>query len=119
MSLIQSLSRGLLGLGLMLLTVFLIAAFVALFWAQFETLNTIEQRLEAASPWLTALRITLITVTVAAWPHLVTWFVTDPAKREALLRARWRLAGWLVILEITLGQGLVAAFIASLVSLGA
>ena len=119
MNLARSLSRGLLGLALMLLTVFLIAAFVALFWAQFETLNTMEQRLEAASPWLTALRITLIAVTVAAWPYLVRRWVTDPARRAALLRARWRLAAWLVILEITLGQGLVAAFIATLAGAGA
>ena len=119
MSLRRSLSQGLLGLMLMLLGLFVLVSLAVLLWAQFESLDAIEGRLEAAAPWLTVMRISLIAAVVATWPHLVTWWVTDPSKRAALLRARWRLAGWLVILEITLGQGLVGAFIAGLMAPGA
>ena len=119
MNLARSLSQGLLGLMLMLLGLFVLVGLAVLLWAQFESLDAIEGRLEAAGPWLTVMRISVIAAVVATWPRLVTWWVVDPARRAALLRARWRLAGWLVILEITLGQGLVGAFIASLMAPGA
>lgn len=119
MSLRRSLYQGLLGLMLMLIGLFVLVGLAVLLWAQFESLDAIERRLKVVAPWLTVMRISLILAVVATWPRLVTRWVADPAKRAALLRARWRLTGWLVILEITLGQGLVGAFIASLMVPGA
>lgn len=119
MNLRRSLSQGLLGLMLMLLGLFMLVGLAVLLWAQFESLDAIEGHLKVAAPWLTIMRISVILAIVATWPRLVTWWVADPAKRAALLHARWRLTGWLVILEIILGQGLVGAFIASVMAPGA
>jgi len=91
-----------------------LAAAGLLLWGQFGGLETIGSRLHAAAPWLTVWRVAAIVALIAAWPRVVPWMTADPAGREALLAARWRVAAWLAILELVLGQGLVTAFVAGL-----
>jgi integrating conjugative element protein (TIGR03755 family) len=105
---------GLKGLFLLFAGVVVLAAAGLLLWGQFESMETIGSRLQTAAPWLTVWRIAAIVALIAAWPRIVPWMTANPAAREALLAARWRVAAWLAILELVLGQGLVTAFVAGL-----
>jgi hypothetical protein len=106
--------RGFSGLILLLVALVLAAGAALLLWERFESLETIGDRLHAAAPWLSAMRVTVIVAVIAAWPLIVPWFTDDPAVSCAVQAARWRVAAWLAILEVTLGQGLVTAFVAGL-----
>jgi len=105
---------GLKSLFLLFAGVVVLTATGVLLWGQFESMETIGNRLQAAAPWLTVWRIAAIVALIAAWPRIVPWVTANLAVREALLAARWRVAAWLAILELVLGQGLVTAFIAGL-----
>jgi len=105
---------GFKGLFLLFAGVVVLAAAGLLLWGQFESMETIGSRLQMAAPWLTVWRIAAIVALIAAWPRIVPWMTANPAAREALLAARWRIAVWLAILELVLGQGLVTAFVAGL-----
>lgn len=106
--------RGLTGLLTLLAAGVVLATVIVLLWAQLEDMDALARRLEAAAPGMSALRIGMIGLVIATWPRLVPRFARDPAVRRGLLAARWRVAAWLVILEITLGQGLVGAFLAEI-----
>jgi len=102
--------------GLVLLTagILVLAASGVMLWGQVESMDTIGQRLQTAAPWLTLLRISLITAVIAAWPRIVPWLTRRADARTALLAARWRVAAWLILLELILGQGLIQAVAQSL-----
>lgn len=106
--------RGMTGLIFLLTAAVILATIIVLLWAQLESMDTISRRLEVASPWLSALRISLIGLVIGTWPRLVPWLTRHPAARRGLLAARWRVAAWLAILEITLGQGMVGEFLAEI-----
>jgi hypothetical protein len=110
----HGLLSGLKGLVLLFTGVVVLAAAGLVLWGQFESMETIGSRLQASAPWLAVLRISAIAALVVAWPRIVPWLTGDPAARKALLAARWRVAAWLAILELVLGQGLVTAFVAGL-----
>ena len=111
---VRGVLSGLKGLFLLFASVVVLAAAGLLLWGQLESMETIGSRLQAAAPWLTVCRIAAIVVLIAAWPRVVPWITTNLAAREALLAARRRVAAWLAILELVLGQGLVTAFVAGL-----
>jgi hypothetical protein len=70
-------------------------------------------RLHAAAPWLSASGVIGHRGANRGLAPDRALVHGDPAVcREALLAARWRVAAWLAILELTLGQGLVTAFVA-------
>ena len=111
---VRGVLSGLKSLFLLFAGVVVLAAAGLLLWGQFESMETIASRLQAAAPWLTVWRIAAIVALIAAWPRIVPWMTANAATREALLAARWRVAAWLAILELVLGQGLVTAFVAGL-----
>ena len=111
---VRGVLSGLKSLFLLFAGVVVLAAAGLLLWGQFQSMETIGSRLQSAAPWLTVWRIAAIVALIAAWPRIVPWMTADLAVREALLAARWRVAVWLAILELVLGQGLVTAFVAGL-----
>ena len=112
---VRGLLHGFKSLFLLLSGIAALVAVGLLLWGQVESMETMAGRLQTAAPWLTVWRIAAIVALIAAWPRIVPWLTRNPATRRALLAARWRVAAWLVILELTLGQGLVAAFVAGFV----
>jgi hypothetical protein len=110
----RGLLTGLKSLFLLSAGVTALVATGVLLWGQVESMETIGSRLQTAAPWLTVGRIAAIVALIAAWPRIVPWLTGNPATRRALRAARWRVAAWLAILELVLGQGLVTAFIAGL-----
>jgi hypothetical protein len=90
------------------------AALGLVLWLQLDSLEIIEAQWQMAGVGLTLLRLSLIMVVIAAWPRLVRWITSDPRVQRSLRAQRWRVALWLIILELVLGQGLVAAFVTGL-----
>lgn len=105
--------RGILLLSLMMLGVAVFGVVGVLIWSHFESLETIQGRIESVSSSLSVLRVVVMVSTVVFWGRITTWVTSDRTQQETLLAARWRVAVWLVILELTLGQGLLQHFVES------
>ena len=78
---------------------------------QLSSVATVADKIEAIRPWATGIRLAVIGLVAMAWPKLVT--LAQKACRlsaghyQYLLAQRWRLAGWLLVIELVLGQGLL------------
>jgi len=88
-----------LGIGLLLLQA------VAL-----SSLAVVAQRVSEAKPLLGAVRLSLIALLALLWPWLSEWLCK---KRHSQLstaesnRLRWRVVGWLLAIELLIGQNLL------------
>lgn len=100
--------------GISLAGVSLLTALGLVLWLQFDSLEIIQAKWEMAGLGLTLLRLSLIAMVIATWPRLVTWISADPGVQRSLRAQRWRVAIWLIILELVLGQGLFTAFVIGL-----
>jgi len=98
-------------LGLVLLTVVGLGL-----WTQQRTLFQVTQDLQAARLGFTVWRWTLYLVVIGGWFYWINIlkqrFDFDEIVAQRLLAARWRLAGWLLLLELVLAQNLVGRFVA-------
>lgn len=85
---------------------------------QLSSLGTASTRVDAVKPWATAARVSAIAVLAMVWP----WFspdgglsaVDDATRRAQWITLRWRVIGWLLVIELLLGQGLFGRFVALL-----
>ena len=83
-----------------------------------SSLADLGDAVERLRPVASATRLGLIAFLALAWPRIIEsaerhgWL--DQAGRVALVGERWRVAGWLLLLELLLGQGLLGRFLAAL-----
>ena len=98
---------------LMVIAAFAVVIAGSLWWHAVEGPTTIQARLAALAPVLALFRWAGIAVVVAGWPVWVDCFgrQLSPEKRAHLKAYRWRIAGWLVVLELVLGQQLLARIV--------
>jgi len=106
--------RGLLGLSV--LAAALAAVVGVLLWRAVE-LSSVAQvaaRVDEIKPVATGIRLALIGLVAALWPWLISLAHRagriGEERREDLLAQRWRLVGWLLVIELVLGQDLVGRF---------
>ncbi len=103
------------GFFLLTLVAFVLALLVGgILWHSVETssVNEIQTRVDAMKPLFTGIRLVLIVLVAVAWP-LVTnnfhrWGRIDEAQTTMMLALRWRIVSWLVVIELVLGQNLLA-----------
>ena len=100
------------GLLLLSLTATLMALFVGLFlWngVQTHSVQAMRTRVDHWQPVLAGIRWVLIGGLALAWPQLCRWWIRagnlNSLKAQQLTRVRWRIVGWLVVIELILGQG--------------
>ena len=100
------------GLLLLSLTATLIALITGLvLWDSIQThsIQSIRNHLDHWQPLLTAIRWTLIGGLALGWPLLCRlWIRTrnlSHLEAHQLITLRWRIVGWLVVIELILGQG--------------
>lgn len=83
-----------------------------------SSLAAVGAEVERLRSIASAVRLGLLALLALAWPLLVQaaerhgWL--DQAGRVALVGERWRMVGWLLLLELLLGQGLLGRFLAAL-----
>lgn len=102
------------GLLLFSLTASLLALFTGLFlWDGIQThsIQNIRNHLDHWQPLLTAIRWTVIGGLGLGWPQLCRWWVRarklSHLEAQQLEMLRWRIVGWLVAIELILGQGVL------------
>ena len=106
--------RGLLGLSL--LAVVLAIGVGTLLWQTVgvSSVSRVSEQVQQLKPVAATIRLGFIALLAAVWP----WFVeraypcgrVDEIKRAHLLAQRWRVVGWLLVIELMLGQNLLRHF---------
>jgi len=106
-------------LGLSLLAVVLAAGVGVLLWQAVE-LSSVAQvaaRVDELKPLATGIRLALIGLVAALWPWLIGLALRTGRigedQRDDLLVQRWRLVGWLLVIELVLGQDLLGRLFAA------
>ena len=83
----------------------------------------VQARVEALQPAFTAVRMLVVALVALCWPgiiRLLSRWGRMGALRAARLQAwRWRVAAWLVVIELMLGQDLLQRFLQALQGGGA
>jgi hypothetical protein len=97
-----------------------VIAIGALLWqaVEFSSLTTVSARVEQAKPLLSALRLAAIGVLALLWPQLAPWLSSlrssigadDESTRTRWMSLRWRVVGWLLVIELIIGQNLLSQF---------
>ncbi len=85
---------------------------VLLLWqaVALSSLATVAQRVSEAKPLLGAVRLGLIALLALLWPWLSDWLCKNrhsPLSTTESNRLRWRVVGWLVAIELLIGQNLL------------
>ena len=107
--------RGLIGLSV--LAVVLTAGVGVVLWQAVElsSVSWVSAEVEQLKPIASGVRLALVGLLAALWPRLVRlahhYGRVDEGKRDGLLAQRWRVLGWLMTLEVVLGQNLIGRFI--------
>ena len=103
--------------GLSLLAVVLSLMVGAWLWQAIElsSISRVSDQVERLKPIASAVRLGLVGLLAALWPRLVGLASRvgqlDESKRASLLAQRWRVAGWLLVIELVLGQDLLGRFL--------
>ena len=103
----------------MSLTTVLLVLLVGFFlWGSVQTQSaqSVREHIERWQPMLTGMRWALIGVFALGWPYICHWLarsgrVSDDNARE-LTGLRWRIVGWLVVIELILGQRVLVELMA-------
>jgi len=94
--------------ALVFLGMVLLLAGVLTVWGRVESPAAIAVHLRAAGPALGVFRLALALVLIGGWPHwvevLARVYGLSHARQTELARLRWRLAAWLIVLELILVQ---------------
>jgi hypothetical protein len=102
--------RGL--LGLTLLSVVLTIGVGALLWqvVELSSVAAVSAQIDQIKPIASGIRLALICLLAAIWPSMVRLAHrsgrANDSQRDNLLALRWRLVGWLLVIELVLGQNL-------------
>ena len=82
-------------------------------WSSIEThsVQTLREQIDYWQPLLNIIRWTLIGSLALGWPYLCRWVVRSGDfsndKVQYLTALRWRVVGWLVVIELILGQSVL------------
>ncbi len=80
-----------------------------------SSLSTVSERVAAARPFAGAVRFALIGVLALAWSRLPALWTgatgNDDRTRARWSALRWRVVGWLLVIELVLGQNLIGRFL--------
>jgi hypothetical protein len=89
--------------------------------ASTEGLSRIESTWAAWAPWLALWRVGLIAAIAFFWSPILRALIRAgriETKRYAALKAlRWRVVGWLIVLELVLVRGVLMDFLSTLARL--
>ena len=105
-------------LGLSVLAVVLAAGVGVLLWQAVElsSMAQVAARVDGLRPLATGIRLVVIGLVAVLWPWLIGLAHRagriGEDKRDDLLAQRWRLVGWLLVIELVLGQDLLGWFLA-------
>ena len=78
---------------------------------QAHSVQTLREQIDSWQPLFAGIRWTLIGSVAFGWPVLCRYLVQSgylgTSKTRQLLDLRWRVVGWLVVIELILGQSVL------------
>jgi len=78
---------------------------------QISSVVAVQSSIESYKPFVMGLRLVIIGLIAYAWPKVIQYAHQSrrisKERRTQLLAQRWRMVGWLLIIELVLGQNLV------------
>ena len=108
-------------LGLSLLAIVLVLVVGVLLWqaVALTSLAEVGQTVDQFKPIAAGIRLLLIgLLAIIAWPRLVASATRtrndDERTQVHWLALRWRVIGWLLVIELVLGQNLLGRFLAAI-----
>ena len=108
--------RGLFGLSLLALVLTVGVGIVLWQAVELSSVSRVSVQVDQLKSFASVVRLVIITLLAALWPRVVEladrYARIDTSKRDDLLAQRWRVAGWLLVIEIVLGQNLFGRFFA-------
>lgn len=89
-------------------------------WHYFNDTQAVAAGIERARPWLAAWRAAVFVALIGLWPRLINALADrydwNDAQRQYLSVQRWRVAAWLIVIELVLVQNLIDKFVNGLAS---
>lgn len=89
-------------------------------WHHFQDTQAIAAGIERSRPVLIAWRAVLFVSLIGLWPRLINALAErygwSDAQRQYVSAQRWRVAAWLLMIELVLVQNLIGKFVNSLLS---
>lgn len=84
---------------------------------ELSSLTAVSERVDELTSLLGRLRLALIGVLAVVWPWLpaVRRWENDEATRVRWMALRWRVIGWLLVIELIIGQNLFGHFFSATV----
>jgi len=108
--------RGFLGLSLLAVALTIIVGVVLWQAVELSSVAQLSAQIDTIRPFASVVRFAFIGGVAALWPKLIhlvyEYGRVDEARRDELLAQRWRVVGWLLIIELVLGQDLFCRFFA-------
>ncbi len=84
---------------------------VLMYALQITSVVAVQSSIDSYKPFLTGLRLMVIGLIALAWPKLIQYAQQSgrisKERKAQLLAQRWRMVGWLLIIELVLSQNLV------------
>ena len=81
-----------------------------------SSVSQVSAEIDRIKPFASAVRLALIGLAAALWTQLIRlahrYGRVDERRREDLMAQRWRVVGWLLVIELVLGQNLLSRFAA-------
>ena len=108
--------RGLIGFSV--LAIVLTVGVGLLLWqaTELSSVSKVSDQIDRLKPLAGGIRLALIGLLAFLWPRLVHLAHSlgriDQEKRDNLLALRWRVVGWLLVIELLLGQNLFSQIFA-------
>ena len=103
--------KGLLWLSLVTVLLTLLVGLFLWNSIQAQSVISIREHIHQWQPVLAGIRWALISGLALAWPGICRWLVESGRvsidKGQQLKTLRWRIVGWLVVIELILGQSLL------------
>ncbi len=91
-----------------------------LLWGSVQTysLQNLRQQVNQWQPILAFMRCLLIVLLAIGWPYIACFLVklglTTDERAQRLTSLRWRVVGWIIVLELVVGQGILVKLLALL-----
>ena len=102
----------------MTLAVFIIIGLVIIY--AYSNLASVDKFITTAKPWLLFWRMLLFLALIAGWPQCSSmyaqWAGMNKAQLDRMLEYRWRIALWLLVMEVVLSQGVLSEFVNKLIT---
>ncbi|MGE3565543.1 MAG: hypothetical protein AB7J73_06490 [Gammaproteobacteria bacterium] len=83
-----------------------------------SSLSIVSEHVAAAKPFASAIRFALIGLLALAWPWLPALWAgadgNDDRTHARWMALRWQVVGWLLVIELVLGQNLIGRFLGAI-----